>query len=57
MRFSSSMWIKEAWKGEYKLKGKSIKQGEKESLKETNINVEFREDGLWLKRQQLKEWR
>ena len=52
------MWIKEAWKREYKLKGKSIKQEEEESLNEINVNVELREDGLWLERQQLKkEWR
>ena len=52
------MWIKKAWKREYKLKGKSIKQEEEQSLNEINVNVELREDGLWLERQQLKkEWR
>ena len=51
---SSSIWIKEAWKREVNLEAKSIKKEAKEALKERNINVEFREDGVWLERQQKR---
>ena len=51
MTYSSSMWIKEAWKREIKLEGKSIKKEAEEALKEIN-------DGVWLERQQLdREWK
>ena len=57
MTFSSSMWIKEAWKREVKLEGKSIKKEAEEALKEIDVNVEFREVKIWLERQRLKgEW-
>ena len=58
MTFSSSLWIKETWKREVNLKGKSIKKEAEEALKEINVNVEFREDGVWLERQQLEgKWK
>ena len=58
MVFSSSIWIKEAWKREVKLKGKSIKKEAEEAFKEINVNVEFRKDEVWLERQQLEaEWK
>ena len=57
MVFSSSIWIKEAWKLEVKLKGKSIKKEAEEALKEINVSWEFRKDGVWLERQKLEgEW-
>ena len=57
MTFSSSMWIKAAWKREVKLEGKSIKKFA-EALKEIYVTVEFREDVVWLERQQLEgEWK
>ena len=52
--FSSSMRIKEAWKREVNLEGKSIKKEAEEVLKEINVNEGFREDGVWLERQQLE---
>ena len=58
MTFSITMWIKEAWKQEVKLEGKSIKKEVEEALKAINVNIEFRENGAWLKRQQLEgEWK
>ena len=42
MTFSSSIWIKEAWKQEVNLEGKSIKKEPEDALKEVNVNVEFR---------------
>ena len=51
MVFSSIIWIKEAWKWEVKLEGKSIKKEAEEALKEINVTVEFRKDGVWLERQ------
>ena len=58
MVFSSIIWIKEAWKWEVKLEGKSIKKEAEEALKEINVTVEFRKDGVWLERQQLQgEWK
>ena len=44
MTSSSSMWIKKAWKREVNLEGMSIKKEAEETLKEINVNVEFRED-------------
>ena len=55
MTLSSSTWIKGAWKREVNLKGNSVKKEAKEALKEINLNVEFREDGIWLERQKLRE--
>lgn len=40
MTFSSSIPIKEAWKREVNLKGKSIKKDAEEALKEINVNSE-----------------
>ena len=58
MTFSSSIWIKEAWEREVNLKGKSIKKEAEEALREINVNIEFREDIVWLERQQLEgEWK
>ena len=58
MTFSITMWIKEVWKQEVKLEGKSIKKEAEEALKAINVNIEFRENGVWLKRQQLEgEWK
>ena len=58
MTFSSSAWIKEAWKWEVNLEGKSIKKEAEEALKEMSIIVKFRQDGVWLERQQLeREWK
>ena len=48
--FSSSMWTKEAWKREVNLEEKSIKKEAEETLAEINVNVKFREDGVWLER-------
>ena len=48
------MRIKEAWKREVNLEGKSIKKEAEEVLKEINVNEGFREDGVWLERQQLE---
>ena len=50
MMFSSSMWTKEAWKREVNLEEKSIKKEAEETLAEINVNVKFREDGVWLER-------
>ena len=55
MTLSSNTWMKGAWKREVNLKGNSIKKEAKEALKEISFNVEFREDGIWLERQKLRE--
>ena len=56
--FSSNIWIKEAWKREVSLEGKSIKNEAEETLKKIIVTVEIREDGVWLERQQLEgEWK
>ena len=39
MTFPSIMWIKEAWKREVKLEGKSIKNETEEAIKEINVNL------------------
>ena len=54
MTFLSNIWIEEVWEREVTLEGKSIKKEAEEALKETNVNVEFREDGVWLERKQLE---
>ena len=52
------MWIKKPWKGEVNLEGNLIKKELEEALKDINVDAEFREDGLWLERQQLEgEWK
>ena len=58
MTFCSSVWIKETWKQEINVEGKSIKTEAEETLKEINVNLELREDGVYLERQQLEgEWK
>ena len=58
MTFSSSICIKETWKQEVNVKGKSIKKEAEEALNKINVNVEFREDRVWLVRQKLEgEWK
>ena len=58
MTFCSSVCIKEAWKREVNLEGKSIKKEVEEALKKINVNIEFREDGVLLEEQQLEgEWK
>ena len=54
MTFSSTIRIKEAWKQKVNFEGNSIKKEAEEALKETNVDVEFREDEVWLERQHLK---
>ena len=54
MTFLSNIWIEEVWEREVTLEGKSIKKEAEEALKEININVEFKEDGVWLERKQLE---
>ena len=51
MTFSSTVCIKEAWKRQVNLEGKPIKKEAEETLKEINVNVEFREHGELLERQ------
>ena len=50
LAFSSSMWVKEALKREVDIEGKSSKKEAEEALKGINVNVEFREDGVWLEK-------
>ena len=58
MTFSSSICIKETWKQEVNVKGKSMKKEAEEALNKINVNVEFREDRVWLVRQELEgEWK
>ena len=52
--FSRSVWIKELWKRGVNFEGKSIRKEAEKILKEINVIVEFRADGIWLERQQLK---
>ena len=54
LTFSSSLWIKEAWKREVNLEENSEKKGTEERLKKINVNVEFKEDGERLEIQQLE---
>ena len=51
MTFSSTVCIKEASKRQVNLEGKPIKKEAEETLKEINVNVEFREHGELLERQ------
>ena len=56
--FSTTIRIKEAWKQKVNFEGKSIKKETEEALKGTNVDVEFREDEVWLERQQLEgKWK